>query len=454
MINISEVIETNQMIEKENLDVRTITLGISLLDCIDSDLQECKKKIYHKITTVAKDLVETGNKIEKEYKIPVVNKRISVTPIALVGGAACKTPEDFVEIAETLDAAAKTVGVNFLGGYSALVSKGMTTADKNLILSIPKALAKTERVCSSINVGSTKTGINMDAVKLLGEIVLATAEETKEADSLGCAKLVIFCNAPDDNPFMAGAFHGVTEADAIINVGVSGPGVVKTALEQVRGKDFEVLCETIKKTAFKITRVGQLVAKEAAEMLGVPFGIVDLSLAPTPAIGDSVADILKEIGLEHPGAPGTTAALALLNDQVKKGGVMASSYVGGLSGAFIPVSEDQGMIDAVKAGALTLEKLEAMTCVCSVGLDMIAIPGDTPATTISGIIADEMAIGMINQKTTAVRLIPVIGKGVGEIVEFGGLLGYAPVMPVNSFSCEAFVNRGGRIPAPIHSFKN
>jgi len=454
VINISEVVETNQMIEKENLDVRTITLGISLLDCIDSDLEECKKKIYHKITTVAKELVETGNKIEKEYKIPVVNKRISVTPIALIGGAACKTPDDFVEIAQTLDAAAKTVGVNFLGGYSALVSKGMTTADKNLILSIPKALANTERVCSSINVGSTKTGINMDAVKLLGEIVLQTAEETKEADSLGCAKLVIFCNAPDDNPFMAGAFHGVTEADAIINVGVSGPGVVKTALERVRGKDFEVLCETIKKTAFKITRVGQLVAKEAAEMLGVPFGIVDLSLAPTPAIGDSVADILKEIGLEHPGAPGTTAALALLNDQVKKGGVMASSYVGGLSGAFIPVSEDQGMIDAVKAGALTLEKLEAMTCVCSVGLDMIAIPGDTPATTISGIIADEMAIGMINQKTTAVRLIPVIGKGVGEIVEFGGLLGYAPIMPVNAFSCEAFVNRGGRIPAPIHSFKN
>ena len=359
-----------------------------------------------------------------------------------------------MEIAETLDNAAKTVGVNFLGGYSALVSKGMTTADKNLILSIPKALAKTERVCSSVNVGSTKTGINMDAVKLLGEIVLQAAEETKESDSLGCAKLVIFCNAPDDNPFMAGAFHGVTEADAIINVGVSGPGVVKTALEQVRGENFEVLCETIKKTAFKITRVGQLVAKEASQMLGIPFGIVDLSLAPTPAIGDSVADILKEIGLEHPGAPGTTAALALLNDQVKKGGVMASSYVGGLSGAFIPVSEDQGMIDAVRAGALTLEKLEAMTCVCSVGLDMIAIPGDTPATTISGIIADEMAIGMINQKTTAVRLIPVIGKGVGEVVEFGGLLGYAPVMPVNNFACDAFVNRGGRIPAPIHSFKN
>ena len=454
MINITEVIETNQMIEKENLDVRTITLGISLLDCIDSDLEECRRKIYNKITTVAKDLVETGNKIEKEYKIPVVNKRISVTPIALVGGAACKTPEDFVKIAETLDEAAKTVGVNFLGGYSALVSKGMTKADKNLILSIPKALAVTERVCSSVNVGSTKTGINMDAVKLLGEIVLKTAEETKENDSLGCAKLVIFCNAPDDNPFMAGAFHGVTEADAIINVGVSGPGVVKTALEQVRGKDFEVLCETIKKTAFKITRVGQLVAKEAASMLGIPFGIVDLSLAPTPAIGDSVADILKEIGLEHPGAPGTTAALALLNDQVKKGGVMASSYVGGLSGAFIPVSEDQGMIDAVRAGALTLEKLEAMTCVCSVGLDMIAIPGDTKSTTIAGIIADEMAIGMINQKTTAVRLIPVIGKDVGEVVEFGGLLGYAPVMPVNSFSCDAFINRGGRIPAPIHSFKN
>jgi len=454
VINIQEVIETNKMIEKENLDVRTITLGISLLDCIDADLQECKKKIYNKITTVAEKLVETGNLIEKEYKIPVVNKRISVTPIALVGGACCKKPEDFVEIAETLDAAAKTVGVNFLGGYSALVSKGMTTADKNLILSIPKALAKTERVCSSVNVGSTKTGINMDAVKLLGEIVLQAAQETKEADSLGCAKLVIFCNAPDDNPFMAGAFHGVTEADAIINVGVSGPGVVKTALEQVRGENFEVLCETIKKTAFKITRVGQLVAKEASQMLGIPFGIVDLSLAPTPAIGDSVADILKEIGLEHPGAPGTTAALALLNDQVKKGGVMASSYVGGLSGAFIPVSEDQGMIDAVRAGALTLEKLEAMTCVCSVGLDMIAIPGDTPATTISGIIADEMAIGMINQKTTAVRLIPVIGKGVGEVVEFGGLLGYAPVMPVNKFACDAFVNRGGRIPAPIHSFKN
>ncbi len=454
MINFNEVMETNAMIEKENLDVRTITLGISLLDCIDSDLQELNRKIYEKITRTAEKLVSTGVEIEKEYGIPVVNKRISITPAALVGSAACKTKEDFVELAKTLDRAAKTVGVNFIGGFSALVSKGMTTADRLLIESIPEALAVTERVCSSINVGSTKTGINMDAVKLLGEIVKDTAEHTKENDSLGCAKLVIFCNAPDDNPFMAGAFHGVTEADAIINVGVSGPGVVKKALESARGKDFETLCETIKKTAFKITRVGQLVAKEASRRLNIPFGIVDLSLAPTPAVGDSVAEILQEIGLEHPGAPGTTAALALLNDQVKKGGVMASSYVGGLSGAFIPVSEDQGMIDAVQAGCLTLEKLEAMTCVCSVGLDMIAIPGDTTPATISGIIADEMAIGMINQKTTAVRLIPVIGKGVGDIVEFGGLLGYAPVMPVNRFSCEAFVNRGGRIPAPIHSFKN
>ena len=454
MINIGEVLETNAMIEKENLDVRTITLGISLLDCIDSDLDKVNENIYNKITTLAKDLVAVGQDIENNYCIPIVNKRISVTPIALVGGAACKCPDDFVTIAKTLDRAAKTVGVNFIGGYSALVSKGMTTADENLIRSIPKALSSTELVCSSVNVGSTKTGSNMDAVKLMGEIVKETAEYTKEQDSLGCAKLVIFCNAPDDNPFMAGAFHGVTEADAIINVGVSGPGVVKTALEQVRGESFEVLCETIKKTAFKVTRVGQLVAKEASKKLNVPFGIIDLSLAPTPAIGDSVADILCEIGLEHAGAPGTTAALALLNDQVKKGGIMASSYVGGLSGAFIPVSEDQGMINAVEAGALTLEKLEAMTCVCSVGLDMIAIPGDTKATTISGIIADEMAIGMINQKTTAVRLIPVIGKGVGETVEFGGLLGYAPIMPVNQFSCDAFVNRGGRIPAPVHSFKN
>ena len=429
MINIFEVNETNKMIEQENLDVRTITMGISLLDCIDSNLAVLNEKIYKKITTCAKDLVSTGEAISAEYGIPIVNKRISVTPIALIGGAACKTKEDFVTIAETLDKAAKVVGVNFIGGYSALVSKGMT-------------------------VGSTRTGINMDAVKLMGEIVLETAKATKDQDSLGCAKLVVFCNAPDDNPFMAGAFHGVTEADTIINVGVSGPGVVKTALEQVRGKDFETLCEMIKRTAFKVTRVGQLVAQEASRRLGVKFGIVDLSLAPTPAIGDSVAEILEEIGLEHAGAPGTTAALALLNDQVKKGGVMASTAVGGLSGAFIPVSEDQGMIDAVNAGALTLEKLEAMTCVCSVGLDMIAIPGDTKASTIAGIIADESAIGMVNQKTTAVRLIPVIGKGVGEVVEFGGLLGYAPIMPVNQFSCDAFVQRGGRIPAPIHSFKN
>ncbi|MBQ6409481.1 MAG: PFL family protein [Butyrivibrio sp.] len=454
MINVNEVVETNEMIEKENLDVRTITLGISLLDCISSDLDTLNKNIHDKIYNAAKDLVKTGEQISREFGVPIVNKRISVTPIALVGGAACKTKEDFASIAKTLDTVAKEVGVNFIGGYSALVSKGMTSADRLLIESIPLALSSTDVVCSSINVGSTKTGINMDAVRLMGTIVKETAMATKENDSLGCAKLVIFCNAPDDNPFMAGAFHGVTEADKIINVGVSGPGVVKTALEKVRGENFEVLCETIKKTAFKVTRVGQLVAREASERLGVPFGIIDLSLAPTPAIGDSVADILHEIGVEHAGAPGTTAALALLNDQVKKGGVMASSYVGGLSGAFIPVSEDQGMINAVEAGALTLEKLEAMTCVCSVGLDMIAIPGDTRDTTIAGIIADEMAIGMINQKTTAVRLIPVIGKGVGETVEFGGLLGYAPIMPVNSFSCDEFVNRGGRIPAPVHSFKN
>ena len=454
MINISEVEETNDMSEKENLDVRTITMGISLFSCIDSDLDRLNANVYQKITTAAKDLVKTGDEISREYGIPIVNKRISVTPIAMVGSAACKCPEDFVTLAHTMDRAAKDVGVNLIGGYSALVSKGMTAADELLIRSIPQALAETERVCSSVNVGSTKTGINMDAVRLIGQIILETAQRTSERDSVGCMKFVVFCNAPDDNPFMAGAFHGVTEADQIINVGVSGPGVVKTALEKVRGESFEVLCETIKKTAFKVTRVGQLVAKEASQRLGVPFGIVDLSLAPTPAIGDSVADILCEIGLEYAGAPGTTAALALLNDQVKKGGIMASSYVGGLSGAFIPVSEDQGMIDAVEAGALTLEKLEAMTCVCSVGLDMIAIPGDTKATTISGIIADEMAIGMINQKTTAVRLIPAIGKKVGDKVEFGGLFGYAPIMPVNQFSCDAFVNRKGRIPAPVHSFKN
>ncbi len=453
MINIYEVNETNRMISQMNLDVRTITLGISLLDCIDADLEKLKQNIYGKITTVAKDLVRTGQEIEKKYCIPIVNKRISVTPIALVGAAACRSAEDYVEIAKTLDRAAHTVGVNFIGGYSALVAKGMTGSDRLLIRSIPEALACTERICSSVNLGSTKTGINMDAVRLMGEIIKETAGYTKDNDSLGCAKLVVFCNAPDDNPFMAGAFHGVTEADAVINVGVSGPGVVKKAIESARGENFEVLCETIKKTAFKITRVGQLVAKEASQMLGIPFGIIDLSLAPTPAVGDSVAEILEEIGLEYAGAPGTTAALAMLNDQVKKGGIMASSYVGGLSGAFIPVSEDQGMIDAVEANALTIEKLEAMTCVCSVGLDMIAIPGDTSASTISGIIADEMAIGMVNQKTTAVRLIPVIGKGVGEVAEFGGLLGHAPIIPVNPYSCEAFISRGGRIPAPVHSFK-
>ena len=454
MLNMFEVIETNDMIDKDLLDVRTITIGISLLDCIDTDLNRLCKNIYDKITNTAKDLVRVGDEISKDFGVPIVNKRISVTPVALVGGSACKTKEDFVQIAKTLDKAAKDLGVNFLGGYSAIVSKGITEADRLLIESIPQAMNETDFICSSVNLGSTKTGLNMDAVRLMGKIVKDTAIMTADRDSIGCAKLVVFCNAPDDNPFMAGAFHGVTEADAIINVGVSGPGVVRAALKRAEGENFEVLCETIKKTAFKITRVGQLVAREASKRLGIPFGIIDLSLAPTPSVGDSVAEILEEIGLERVGAPGTTAALALLNDQVKKGGVMASSYVGGLSGAFIPVSEDQGMIDAVNAGALTLEKLEAMTCVCSVGLDMIAIPGDTSEETIAGIIADEAAIGMINQKTTAVRLIPVIGKGEGEVVEFGGLLGYAPIMPVNSFSCEKFVNRGGRIPAPIHSFKN
>lgn len=442
------------MVQEETLDVRTITMGINLLECADSDTGVCCRKIYDKITRKAANLVKVGEEISREIGIPIVNKRISITPVSLVGGSCCHTTADYVRIARTLDEAAKAVGVNFLGGYSAIVSKGMTRSDELLIRSIPEAMAVTDVVCSSVNVGSTKTGINMDAVRLLGEVIKQTAEATKENDSLGCGKLVVLCNAPDDNPFMAGAFHGVSEDDAIINVGVSGPGVVHHVLKGIRGASFEVLCETIKRTAFKITRVGQYVAQEASRRLGVPFGIIDLSLAPTPAVGDSVADILCEIGLEHPGAPGTTAALALLNDQVKKGGVMASSYVGGLSGAFIPVSEDQGMIEAVQAGALTLEKLEAMTCVCSVGLDMIAIPGDTPATTISGIIADEAAIGMVNQKTTAVRIIPVVGKKVGDVVEFGGLLGYAPVMPVNGFSCEAFVNRTGRIPAPIHSFKN
>ena len=455
MINISEVLETNKMILEENLDVRTITMGISLLDCADASLKKTCDNIYAKLMRLAKNLVKTGDEIGREFGVPIVNKRISITPAAIVGSACCRKPADFVKIAKTLDRAAKKLGVNFIGGYSAVVSKGMTPADEMLIRSIPEAMATTERLCSSVNVGSTKTGIDMDAVRLMGEIIKETAERTKDRDSLGCAKLVVLCNAPDDNPFMAGAFHGVTEGDAVINIGVSGPGVVNYVLKNTcRGADFETLCETIKKTAFKITRVGQLVAQEASKRLGVPFGIIDLSLAPTPAVGDSVADILKEIGLEHPGAPGTTAALALLNDQVKKGGVMASSYVGGLSGAFIPVSEDQGMIDAVNAGALTIEKLEAMTCVCSVGLDMIAIPGSTSAATISGIIADEAAIGMVNQKTTAVRVIPVAGKKVGEKVEFGGLLGHAPIMKVSKFSCEKFVARKGRIPAPIHSFKN
>ncbi len=454
MLELNEVFETNKMVSHENLDVRTITMGISLLDCCDSDLDTLCDNIYRKIITSAKDLVRVGDEIGLEYGIPVINKRISVTPIAIIGSSACKTCDDFVKIAETLDRAALEVGVNFIGGFSALVQKGMTPADEMLIRSLPKALSGTERICSSISLASTKTGIDMDAVRLMGIIVKEIAEATKDMDSNGCSKLVIFCNPADDNPFMAGAFHGVTEADRVINVGVSGPGVVKTAVSKVKGENFEILCETIKKTAFKVTRVGQLVAKEASRRLDVPFGIVDLSLAPTPAVGDSIADIIHEMGIEYVGAPGTTAALAILNDQVKKGGVMASSYVGGLSGAFIPVTEDSSMAYAAEIGSLTIEKLEAMTCVCSVGLDMIAIPGDTTASTISGIIADEMAIGMINQKTTAVRLIPVVGKGVGDYAEFGGLFGRAPIMPVNKYSCEDFINRGGRIPAPIHSFKN
>lgn len=454
MINLNEAIETLRMIRQDNLDVRTVTIGISLLDCAAASVDEVCARIRKKITETAGRLAVTADDISREFGIPIVNKRISVTPVSIVGASACRCPQDFVRIAVTLDELAEELGVNFLGGYSAIVSKGMTESDRLLIQSIPEALACTSRICSSVNVGSTKTGINMDAVRLMGEIIKATAAATADSDSSGCTKLVVLCNAPDDNPFMAGAFHGVTEPDAVINVGVSGPGVVKYALESVRGESFEVLCETIKKTAFKITRVGQLVAQEASRRLGIPFGIIDLSLAPTPAVGDSVADILHEIGIGKAGAPGTTAALALLNDQVKKGGVMASSYVGGLSGAFIPVSEDQGMIDAAECGALTIEKLEAMTCVCSVGLDMIAIPGDTPASTVSGIIADEAAIGMVNQKTTAVRIIPVVGKTVGDSVEFGGLLGHAPIMPVNNFGCEDFISRTGRIPAPIHSFKN
>jgi len=452
MISRFEVQETNKMIQEENLDIRTITMGINLLDCITDDMDKLCNNIYDKITTKAEKLVLTGEIISKKYGIPIVNKRISVTPIALIGGAT--KANSYVPIAKALDRAAKTVGINFLGGFSALVHKGCTAADTILINSIPEALDVTERVCASINLGTTRSGINMDAVKRIGEIIKEISLRTADRNSIGCAKFVVFCNAPEDNPFMAGSFHGVGERDVVINVGVSGPGVVKKALESVRGKDFETMCEMIKKTAFQITRAGQMVAKEAAQMLDVPFGIIDLSLAPTPAVGDSIAEIIEEMGIEMIGAPGTTAALAILNDCIKKGGVMASSNVGGLSGAFIPVSEDHAMIRAVEKGALTLEKLEAMTCVCSVGLDMIAIPGATSAATISGIIADEMAIGMINAKTTAVRIIPVEGKDIGEYVEFGGLLGYAPIMAVNPYRCDGFISRGGRIPAPIHSFKN
>ncbi|EUJ37557.1 PFL family protein [Brochothrix thermosphacta] len=448
----AQVLETIRMIQEENLDIRTITMGISLLDCIDSDGEVARQKIYNKIVTKAAKLVEVGEQISAEYGIPIINKRISVTPIALIAGASGDT--DYVAYAHTLDQAAKAVGVNFIGGFSALVEKGYNIGDERLIASIPQALAQTERVCSSVNVGTTRAGINMDAVKQMGEIIKETAELTGDNQGLCCAKLVVFANAVEDNPFMAGAFHGVGEADCVIHVGVSGPGVVKRALEQVKGESFDVVAETVKKTAFKITRMGQLVGVEASERLGVPFGIVDLSLAPTPAIGDSVAHVLEEMGLEVVGTHGTTAALALLNDAVKKGGVMACGHVGGLSGAFIPVSEDAGMIDAVVNGSLTLSKLEAMTAICSVGLDMIAIPGDTPAETIAAMIADEAAIGVINHKTTAVRLIPAPGTKVGDVVEFGGLLGYCPVMPINQYSSAEFIHRGGRIPAPIHSFKN
>ena len=454
MLNIMEVRETNQMIEQEKLDVRTITMGISLLDCAADSVDKVCDNIYDKITTYAKDLVATGEAIERDYGIPIVNKRITVTPISLVGASSCKSEDDFVKIAHALDRAAKKVGVDLIGGYSALVSKSMTPAEELLIRSLPKALSETDIVCSSVNVGSTKTGIDMNAVELLGHIIKDIAARTADNDSYGCVKFVAFCNVPDDNPFMAGGFHGVTEGDAVINVGVSGPGVVSRALDAAVGRDFEFLCETIKRTAFKITRVGQLVAQEASRRLGIPFGIIDLSLAPTPAVGDSVGEVLEKIGLEQVGAPGTTAALAMLNDQVKKGGIMASSYVGGLSGAFIPVSEDKNMIDAAASGCLTLEKLEAMTCVCSVGLDMIAIPGDTTVEAIAGIIADEAAIGMVNSKTTAVRVIPAIGRKAGEVLDFGGLLGYGPIMPVNQRDPSVFINRGGRLPAPMQSLKN
>lgn len=452
MLNIHNIYETIKMVDKEKLDIRTITMGISLLDCAHSNSLVATQKIYDKITRSAEKLVSVGESIEREFGIPIINKRISVTPMSLV--AAASETEDYVPFGAILDKAAKTVGVNFIGGYSALVQKGFTEADKKLIRSIPEVLATTDIVCSSVNVGCTRSGINMDAVAWMGEIIKETAYLTRDRDSIGCAKLVVFANAVEDNPFMAGAFHGVGEAERVINVGISGPGVVKSALEKVKGESFDVMAETIKRTAFKITRAGQLVANEAASRLEIPFGIVDLSLAPTPEVGDSVARILEEMGLEVCGTHGTTAALALLNDAVKKGGVMASSHVGGLSGAFIPVSEDEGMIAAVQCGALSIDKLEAMTCVCSVGLDMIAVSGDTPASTLAAMIADEAAIGVINHKTTAVRLIPVFGKSVGDLVNFGGLLGSAPVMKVNPFGSDLFTKRGGRFPAPIHSFKN
>lgn len=452
MINTNEVIETIKMIQQYKLDIRTITMGISLRDCCDSNADRCRQKIYDKINFLAKNLVKVGNQIEKEYGVPIINKRISVSPISMI--AESSDEENYVKFAETLDKAADNAGVNFIGGFSALVHKGFTVGDTRLVNSIPEALSSTKKVCSSVNVATTRAGINMDAVSLMGRIIKSTAEMSSSENGSACAKLVVFANAVEDNPFMAGAFHGVGEGECVINVGVSGPGAIKAAIEKVRGADFEVLAETIKKTAFKITRMGQLVAREASSRLNVPFGIVDLSLAPTPFAGDSVAYILEEMGLEKCGTHGTTAALAMLNDAVKKGGTMASSFVGGLSGAFIPVSEDIGMIEAVKCGALSFDKLEAMTCVCSVGLDMIAVPGDTSAETIAAIIADESAIGVINGKTTAVRIIPAIGKGIGDIVEFGGLLGSGPVMELNKFSSADFIKRGGRIPAPIHSMRN
>ena len=452
MLNTQDILETITMIREENLDIRTVTMGISLFDCITDDPARLEAKIYEKITTSAKNLVRVAEDLERTYGIPIVNKRISITPISLVGAGL--SPEGFVRLAHTLERAAGELGVNFIGGFSALVQKGMTKGAASLIEAIPQALTETEHICSSVNVASTKAGINMDAVKRMGEIIKETAYLTRDRDSIGCAKLVVFANIPEDNPFMAGAMHGIGEPDTVINVGVSGPGVVAAAIKKAGKCDFSTLADTIKKIAFKITRVGQLIAAEAAKRLGVPYGIVDLSLAPTPAAGDSVAEILENMGLERCGTHGTTAALAMLNDAVKKGGVMASSHVGGLSGAFIPVSEDRGMIDAARVGTLTLDKLEAMTAVCSVGLDMIAIPGDTSAATISGIIADEISIGVVNTKTTAVRVIPVWGKSVGEEAEFGGLLGYAPIMPLKKESCEEFISRGGRIPAPIHSLKN